>query len=41
MASLPSRERGLKSFFRVMLRQVPGSLPSRERGLKFESEAEQ
>ena len=35
MASLPSRERGLKSYENIFTRQQIMSLPSRERGLKF------
>ena len=35
LASLPSRERGLKSPFVAGVLATLGSLPSRERGLKF------
>ena len=36
-ASLPSRERGLKSAAAVYDKHLFGSLPSRERGLKYSS----
>ena len=34
--SLPSRERGLKSYRRMALARNSWSLPSRERGLKYD-----
>ena len=39
--SLPSRERGLKYSWIILIGEHHGSLPSRERGLKFNEFVEQ